>query len=237
LRDGCVDDAPVPVVLERPIETSAGLSSIINFTMTQSRIGRTGHVHLLAAVLAAAACVVAPGRALAASVIDAAIKPYFVLGGFMAALVFLGIGVLISWAALSKRRMAELAMRWPMTDGTVISTEVIKRVSRSQDEFDTFVPRVRYEYVANGVRCGGEIIRIGLDETGYISEKQACEHVARYSAGATVSVRYDPETPKRAVLETGYVGVTSRILAGFIFIGLGVASVVFAVWIASLPTR
>ena len=39
------------------------------------------------------------------------------------------------------------------------------------------------------------------------------------------------------ILETGHVGVTSRIFAGFIFIGLGVASVAFAVWIASLPTR
>ena len=87
----------------------------------ESGIGRAGHIHLLAAVLAAAACVVAPRHARAASVIDAAIKPYFVLGGLVAALVVLGIGIWISWTALSKRRTAELAMRWPMTDGTVIS--------------------------------------------------------------------------------------------------------------------
>ena len=55
--------------------------------------------------------------------------------------------------------------------------EVIKHVSRSQDEFDTFVPRIRYEYVANRVRCEGEIIRIGLDEAGYLSEKQARDHM------------------------------------------------------------
>ena len=72
--------------------------------------------------------------------------------------------------------------------------EVIKHVSRSQDEFDTFVPRIRYEYVANRVRCEGEIIRIGLDEAGYLSEKQAREHMARYCVGATVAVRYDRNT-------------------------------------------
>jgi len=115
--------------------------------------------------------------------------------------------------------------------------EVIKHVSRSQDEFDTFVPRIRYEYVANRVRCEGEIIRIGLDEAGYLSEKQAREHMARYCVGATVAVRYDPETPQHAVLETGHVGLTSRIFAGLIFIGLGIAAVVFAVWIVILPTR
>ena len=58
---------------------------------------------------------------MAAGVIDAAIKPYFVLGGLVAALVLLGIGMLISWAALGKRRTAELAMGWPTTDGRVIA--------------------------------------------------------------------------------------------------------------------
>ena len=116
--------------------------------MTQSQVGRTGRAHLRATVLAAATYVVAPGHAWAASVIDAAIKPYFVLGGLVAALVFLGIGILISRTSLSKRRMAE-----------------------------------------------------------------------------------------HAVLETGHVGLTSRIFAGLIFIGLGIASAVFAVWTASLPIR
>ena len=87
------------------------------------------------------------------------------------------------------------------------------------------------------MRCLGEIIRIGLDATGYLLEKQAREHMARYWVGATVAVRYDPETPQRAVLETEHVDLTSRIFAGFIFVGLGIASAVFAVWIASLPTR
>jgi len=42
---------------------------------------------------------------------------------------------------------------------------------------------------------------------------------------------------EHAVLETGHVGLTSRIFAGLIFIGLGIASAVFAVWTASLPIR
>jgi hypothetical protein len=50
---------------------------------------------------------------------------------------------------------------------------VVKRVFKSQDEFDYFVPQIRYEYTANGIRRHGEIIRIGLDEMGYLEEKKA----------------------------------------------------------------
>lgn len=107
-----------------------------------------------------------PERALADSVIDAAIRPYFVLGALVTALAFLGIGYFIS-------RKAVAAEQWPTTDGTVISTDVVKRVFKSQDGFDYFVPRIRYEYTTNGIRRHGDVIRIGLDEMGYLEEKKA----------------------------------------------------------------
>ena len=53
-----------------------------------------------AVVLAVAACVLAPTQVLADSVVDAAIKPYFVVG---TALVFLGVDLLIS-PVIGKRR-------------------------------------------------------------------------------------------------------------------------------------
>jgi hypothetical protein len=41
-----------------------------------------------------------PGRAFADAAIDGAVKPYFVLGGWLAALVFLGIGSFLLAKAL-----------------------------------------------------------------------------------------------------------------------------------------
>jgi hypothetical protein len=52
----------------------------------------------------------------------------------------------------------------------------------------------------------------------------------------TTPVRYDPRQPEHAVLETGQMGVTRRILAGSLIVGIGVAAIVFAVFIAGLPT-
>ena len=200
-------------------------------------IRRTVGICRLAAFVPFVTCLVAPERALAASAIDAGVQPYFVLGGWGTALVFLGIGFFILRKAIGNRRMAEAAAQWPTTDGTVISTDVVKRVSKSENAFDYFVPQIRYEYETNGIRRQGDVIRIGLGDMGYPEEKEAREHVARYPVGATIPVRYDPQDPEHAVLEIGQIGVSRKILAGFIFAGIGIAAIVFAIWSASLPTR
>ena len=148
----------------------------------------------------------------------------FVLGGLVTAVVFSSVGLLITWPAIAQRRMAAAAMhgRW---SSRVVSTDVLKKVFRSQDsDFDYFVPRIRYEYMTNGIRREGDVVRIGLDEMGYPLEKQAREHIARYPPGAKIPVRYDRHAPERAVLEAGHTGVTRKILAGFILLGLAIAA-------------
>ncbi len=192
----------------------------------------------LVAIASIAACLLAPESALADSAIDADIQPYFVLGGWVTALVFLGLSFFILQKAIRGRRMAEAAVQWPTIDGTVMSADVVKRISKSADnDWDYFVPQIRYDYAVNGILHQGEIIRIGLGEMGYLEETKAREHIARYPVGATIHVRYDPQNPEHAVLEIGEMGVTRKILAGSIFAGIGVAAVVFAIWIASLPNR
>jgi len=179
----------------------------------------------------------APDIALADSAIDAAVKPYFVLGGWLGALVFLSIGFFLLSKAIHTRRLAAAAVQWPVAEGTVIAAEIIKRTSKSEDEFDSYIPRVRYAYTANGVRREGDAIRIGLEDMGYIQERQASDHMARYPVGATIAVRYDPQNPEQAVLETGQVGAGRKLFAGTILAGIGVAAIVFAIWSASLPVR
>ena len=188
-------------------------------------------------ILAIAACIFVPESALADSVIDAGVKPYFVLGGWLTALVFLGLGYFLLSKAIRARRLAAAVEQWPTANGTVIAADIVKRVSKSEDEFDSFIPEVRYAYKANGSRREGRVIRIGLDEMGYIQEKQACDHIARYPVGAKILVRYDPQDPEQAVLETGQVGAGRKMFAGSLLAGIGVAAIVFAIWIATLPVQ
>ena len=128
-------------------------------------------------------------------------------------------------------------MRWPVAEGVVVAAEVVKRTSKSDDEFDSYIPKVRYAYTVNGVGYEGDVIRIGLADLGYVSEKQARDHVARYPVGATIAVRYDPQNLQRAVLEIGQLGAARYLLAGTLFAGVGVGALVFAIWSATLPVR
>jgi hypothetical protein len=179
----------------------------------------------------------APERAFADSAIDRSVKPYFVLGGGPAALVFLGIGLFLLSRAIHFRRLAAAAVHWPTTEGTVIATDVIKRVATSDDDYDRYVPHVSYAYTANGVGREGNVIRIGLGDLGYLREEQAREHLARYPLGATIAVRYDPQKREQATLEVGRAGAARYFLAGTLLAGVGVGALVFAIWSASLPVR
>ncbi|HLG83256.1 MAG TPA: DUF3592 domain-containing protein [Bradyrhizobium sp.] len=178
-----------------------------------------------------------PGCALADSAIDRAVKPYFVGGGWLAALVFLGIGFVLLSRAMRYRRAAAAAMQWPVADGVVLATDIVKRISKSDDEFDSYVPRVRYAYTVDGVRREGDVIRIGLGDLGYVREQQARDHLARYPVGASIAVRYDPQQPQAAVLEIGQLGATRYLLAGGLLGAVGVGAVVFAIWSATLPVQ
>jgi hypothetical protein len=170
-------------------------------------------------------------------VIDAAVKPYFVLGGCLAALVFLSIGFVLISRAMHYRRVAATAVQWPVAEGVVRAAEVIKRTSKSDDEFDSYLPKLRYAYTVNGVGYEGDVIRIGLQDLGYFQEKQACDHLARYPVGAAIAVRYDPQNPQSAVLEIGQVGAARYQFAGILLGGVGVGALVFAIWSATLPVR
>ncbi len=178
-----------------------------------------------------------PDWAFAGSAIDRAAKPYFVLGGWLAALLFLSIGLVLLSKAMHFRRVATAAVEWPVAEGVVLATDVIKRTSKSDDEFDSYIPRVSYAYAVNGVRYEGDRIRIGLKERGYIREQQARDHVARHPVGAAIAVRYDPKRPESAVLELGQVGAARYLFAGSLLAAVGAGAVVFAIWSATLPVH
>ena len=201
-----------------------------------SSVGHTVGIRWLAVGVPIATCLVAPESALANSAIDAAFHPDLLLHGWFIALVFLGLGFLISRRAIYNRRMAAAAVQWPTTAGTVISTDVAKRFREGEMSFCYFVPQVRYEYEAYGIRRQGDVICISLDDKGYRKEKNARDHIALYPVGKAIAVHYDPQDPEHAALEIGHVGVNRMILAGAIFAGLGFAILLIAIWSASLPS-
>jgi hypothetical protein len=174
----------------------------------------------------------------AEAMIDRGAKPYFIAGGALAAVFFMSVGAYLIRKGNRYLRIAAAVAQWPIVTGTVTSTEIVKRIEKTEDGPSTvFVPQVHYVYRTDGVSRNGRVIRVGLENRGYSREQQARELLARYSVGSKVEVRYDPQNPAIAVLELGQVGGGSNLLAGVLLTLVGIGGVVFTVFSIVTPSE
>lgn len=178
-------------------------------------------------------------RASAASAVDRAAQPYLVGGGLLAAIAFGAIGLVWFFKGVRIRRAAEAIAASPIVEARILESDIVTRVDKDPERADItrYIPRVRYAYAVDGIIREGEVIRLGLGEVGYMSEQQAREHAARYPVGASMPLRCNPNEPSLTALETGQVGSAGKILAGGLFVAVGVAALVFAIWAGALPAR
>jgi hypothetical protein len=126
------------------------------------------------------------------------------------------VGVYLIYSGLKNLRLSAASETWPITGGTVLASDVVTRVSSGKGGKTTYyTPQVRYTYKVGGIEHESGVIRFGDLERK--RRALADEMVAKYPAGSTVAVRYDPQSPERATLETVSAG-GSQIGAGAFFI-------------------
>ncbi len=121
----------------------------------------------------------------------------FVFGVF---LLFFGFFLVDSARDLRK---ANDSLRWPSTSGQILSpgTKTVSHWSGRHGDYGSSeqeVRVVRYSYTVDGAEYSGE--RISYGGGAYENAKNA---VAKYRAGYTVKVYYNPSDPSEAVLEPG----------------------------------
>lgn len=118
---------------------------------------------------------------------------------------------------------ATAAETWPTATGRVISSEVVEEESTDREGGTStwYNPVVTYAYTAGGRELTSRRLRFGNYRS--VSRKQAEAAAAPYPAGATPTVRYNPQNPDECVLETRKPGPIYLIMAlfGFLFIGFG----------------
>lgn len=126
--------------------------------------------------------------------------------------------VFIHFRAVGKAKASET---WPTTIGKLVSSEVVVEECRDGEGSDWYNPVVAYSYTAAGRTIEGSRIRFGNVRRG--SRKKAEAVLAPYRAGAPVTVRYNPENPEEAVLETQRPGPLYLVLAlgGLVFVAVG----------------
>jgi hypothetical protein len=115
--------------------------------------------------------------------------------------VFIALALFFLWRALAGRRRVREAMNWQQTTGTVLSSEVETRRSRSgQSGYSTsYYPRVVYEYEVMGQRYRSNQFNLGEVGLGFYNRVAA--KVAEYPQGKMIDVYYNPNNPSEAVLE------------------------------------
>lgn len=126
----------------------------------------------------------------------------------------------IHFRAVAKTKASET---WPTSVGKLTRSEIVVEEDRDPDSRNStwYNPVVAYSYNVAGETIEGSRIRFANMRRG--SRKKAEDVLARYRAGDSVTVRYNPEKPSEAVLETQKPGPLYLImaLAGLIFIAFG----------------
>jgi len=133
---------------------------------------------------------------------------------FLFGLVFGLVGI------ISKRRAAA-SLQWPTASGQILSSMIHTITSTDNDGGTTtsYEPKVEYSYAVMGSPMNGSRIAFGAMGSDY---KSAQKILARYPVGAAVEVRYNPEKPTEAVLETSARGATLFTVLGIIFMVVGI---------------
>ncbi len=136
-------------------------------------------------------------------------------------LLFVAVGVAMLVVGVIGLRRAAASADWPTTQGVIVSSEV-ERVRRNDPDrgwTTTFHARISYGYSVGGEPYTGD--RVGIGDYGSNTNHRARSVVRRYPVGSHVTVYYDPDRPRIALLEPGV-----RPMA-FVIPGIGVAFVLF----------
>jgi len=136
------------------------------------------------------------------------------------ALFFGGVGLGLLLFGRSARRKALASQSWPTVAGTVTESEVKITEHNPGNGMEAqqttyYKPVVKYQYIVEGMEYTGSRIAFGAMNSAHSAANAV---VARYPAGASVNVRYDPEKPAEAVLETKTGGGSLLMVFGVVFL-------------------
>lgn len=130
--------------------------------------------------------------------------------------------LLLIFGTLYKYWEVRKADKWLSVPGRIISAQArarrmkkargVTQAEAGADEDMVNFADIKYEYRVKGKTYKGSRVSIGEDLGDHAVE----DTIARYPAGSTVTVHYNPDRPEQAVLETGAPEGVWRTMAIFI---------------------
>jgi hypothetical protein len=129
-----------------------------------------------------------------------------------------GLGLLVK--ALRDRIKTNRAQSWPTAEGKVLESKL--REVRDDDS-RTWGVHIVYEYCVNGETYRSDVWRLEAGSSSFTGNAEKV--IARYPAGSTVPVFYNPDAPQDALLEPGKMSWW-LFLGGACFLVYGVAAMI-----------
>jgi len=118
----------------------------------------------------------------------------------VAAAAIFGYALLFKGTMSGAKRRSDETVDWPVVTGKVVRSRLYQSTEASsrRGASESLRLQLRYVYSVDGASYEGEQVtrdgfRVGLQERAW---------AARYPAGASISVHYNPANPTEAVLET-----------------------------------
>lgn len=143
-------------------------------------------------------------------------------------LCFLAGGIALAVWGFMNLSTAMKSNRWPMVEGTITSSRVVRKVEHYTDSDHhrrtriVYRPQVRYRYAVDARTFSGS--RITMADYSSSSRHRARKICARYPAGGICRVFYDPDKPGEAVLKAGITfGTVLLPTVGVLFALIGIA--------------
>ena len=143
------------------------------------------------------------------------------IAGLIVLLIFAGCGAFFVIFTLLSRKKAQKAAGWRAVNGTITATEIKEHTSiDDEDGIGTtqYEPVVHYSYAVGGQTYTGKRIGYGFNRFDLGTARKKLE---QYPQGSSVEVRYNPEKPEEAVLETTVGGSKVLLIVGMIFLVIG----------------
>jgi hypothetical protein len=111
--------------------------------------------------------------------------------------IFVVLGLVFGYLAIHNWRRARASLAWPTVQGQVLSAFLQEHTD--SDEGVSYDPKVTYTYTVSGTEYQNDQIAFGGVSSSSKSKAQA--YLERYIVEDPVTVHYDPDNPKLAVLE------------------------------------
>jgi hypothetical protein len=154
---------------------------------------------------------------------------YTVAGVFW---LMLTIASLFAEPNLRRAAYGAASVRWPSTDGRIVSSRLVTDHDSSDDK--RYSAAVRYSYEVDGAQYVGDRVLFYYRSRfeGHTYDRSLVDPVLRrYPVGRQVRVHYEPGAPKNSVLEPGLVG--AELAAGAVALGfVGLATLLLLVMAA-----